>query len=312
MLIKRKQTTSQLLMIRPANFGFNPETAESNAFQQKAGAEHSAEISEQAIREFDAFVAKLHEAGIQVIVVKDTAQPIKTDAVFPNNWVSSHSNGTVVTYSMCAPSRRTERRDDILNALSKDFDLKRRVDFSHYESQGKFLEGTGSLIFDRVHRLVYACLSPRTSDDLLDEFCEWAEYEKIRFRAVDAEGIDIYHTNVMMAVGDQFVVICLDTIRDEQEKARLHYYFRETGKEIIEISLEQMNQFAGNMLQVENADGESFMVMSEQAFKSLNDTQVKQIEHYARILHSPIYTIEKYGGGSARCMMAEIFLAVRV
>ena len=308
MLIKRKQTTSKILMIRPTNFGFNPETAESNAFQQKAGAEHITEIREQAVLEFDTFVKTLREAGIQVIVVKDTARPIKTDAVFPNNWVSFHSNGTAVTYSMCAPTRRTERRYDILDALSKNFDLKRRIDFSHYESQDKFLEGTGSLIFDRVHRLVYACLSPRTEEALLDEFCEWAAYEKVQFRAVDASGMDIYHTNVMMAVGDEFVVICLDTIQDEQEKARLHYYFRETGKEIIEISMEQMNQFAGNMLQVENEAGESFMVMSEQAFKSLNDTQIKQIERYAHILYSPIYTIEKYGGGSARCMMAEVFL----
>jgi len=291
MLIRRKQTTSTLLMIRPAAFGYNPETARNNAFQQSEGAENTEAIQAQALVEFDAFVEKLRGVDINVVVVEDTLDPLTPDAVFPNNWISFHSNGTVVTYPMYAPTRRYERRGDVFNILAKDFDIRQREDFSGNEKQERFLEGTGSLILDRLNRVAYACLSPRTHADLLEEFCEWADYEKVQFHALDAEGQDIYHTNVMMAMGDDFVVICMDTIRNEQEKAQLEYYFRETEKEIINISLEQMNKFA-----------------SEQAFKSLLPEQISHIKRHTTILHSPLYTIEKYGGGSARCMLAEVFL----
>ena len=295
-------------MIRPASFGYNPETAASNAFQSSEGAENKEEIQTQALAEFDAFVEKLRSVGIDVIVVEDLPDPVTPDAVFPNNWISFHTNGTVVTYPMYAPTRRHERRGDVFNILAKDFDILHRIDFSGNEAQNRFLEGTGSIVMDRANRLAYACKSPRTDVGLLEEFCEWADYEKVQFDAVDAEGQDIYHTNVMMAMGDDFVVICMDTIRDEQERAQLEYYFRETEKEIINISLEQMNQFAGNMLQVENKEGKTYLVMSEQAFKSLHTEQISHIERHTTILHSPLYTIEKYGGGSARCMLAEVFL----
>jgi len=308
MQIKRKQTTSTLLMIRPAAFGYNPETAANNAFQQSEGAENTEAIQAQALVEFDAFVEKLRGAGINVVVVEDSPAPLTPDAVFPNNWISFHSNGTVVTYPMYAPTRRYERRGDVFNILAKDFDIQNRIDFSGNEAQEQFLEGTGSIVMDRLNRLAYACKSPRTDVNLLEEFCEWADYEKVQFDAVDAAGQDIYHTNVMMAMGDDFVVICMDTIRNEQEKAQLEYYFRETKKEIIDISLEQMNKFAGNMLQVENQEEKTYLVMSEQAYKSLLPEQISHIERHTNILHSPLYTIEKYGGGSARCMLAEVFL----
>jgi len=308
MLIKRKQTTSTLLMIRPAAFGFNPQTATDNAFQQSEGAENTAAIQTQALEEFDNFVKKLREVGVQVIVVEDTPNPVTPDAVFPNNWISFHTNGTVVTYPMYAPKRREERRGDVFNILAKDFDIRNRADFSEYEAKNQFLEGTGSLIFDHINRLAYACISTRTDENLLEEFCEWADYEKVQFHAVDGNSKPIYHTNVMMTMGDNFVVICMDSVRDEEEKARLNYHFREAEKEIISISLEQMNQFAGNMLQVENQEGTTYLVMSEQAFKSLHPEQITQIERHTNILHSPLYTIEKYGGGSARCMLAEVFL----
>ncbi len=308
MLIRRKQTTSTLLMIRPAAFGYNPETAANNAFQQSEGAENTEAIQTQALAEFDAFVEKLREVGINVVVVEDTLDPLTPDAIFPNNWISFHSNGMVVTYPMFSPIRRHERRGDVFNILAKDFDIRNREDFSGNEAQNRFLEGTGSIVFDHLNRVAYACLSPRTDADLFEEFCEWADYEKVQFHATDASGQDIYHTNVMMAMGDDFVVICMDTIREEQEKAQLEYYFRETEKEIINISLQQMNKFVGNMLQVENHEGKTYLVMSEQAFKSLLPEQISHIERHTTILHSPLYTIEKYGGGSARCMIAEVFL----
>jgi len=311
MLIKRKQTTSTVLMIRPAAFGFNPETAANNAFQQSEGAENTEAIQAQALVEFDAFVEKLRSVGVHVIVVEDRLEPVTPDAVFPNNWISFHTNGMVVTYPMFAPTRRGERRGDVFNILAEHYEIRVRKDFSHNEKEERFLEGTGSLVLDRRNRLVYACLSPRTDADLLEEFCEWADYKKVRFHAVDATGQDIYHTNVMMGMGDDFVVICMDAIRDEKEKMQLKSHFHETKKEIINISLEQMNHFAGNMLQVENQKEKTYLVMSEQAFKSLNTKQISQIERHTTILHSPLYTIEKYGGGSARCMLAEVFLPKR-
>ncbi len=299
-------------MIRPAAFGYNPETAASNAFQQSEGAENKEAIQAQALAEFDGFVEKLRSVGINIVVVEDLPEPVTPDAVFPNNWISFHTNGTVVTYPMYAPTRRHERRGDVFNILAKDFDILHRIDFSGNEAQNRFLEGTGSIVMDRANRLAYACKSPRTDVGLLEEFCEWADYEKVQFDATDATGQDIYHTNVMMAMGDDFVVICMETIRDEQEKAQLEYYFRETEKEIIHISLEQMNKFAGNMLQVENQAGKTYLVMSEQAFKSLLPEQISHIKRHTNILHSPLYTIEKYGGGSARCMLAEVFLPKKI
>lgn len=307
-----EQITSHILMVRPANFGYNPETAENNAFQTKADKESSEAIKEAAIQEFDTFVAKLREAKIDITVVQDTLHPSKPDAVFPNNWVSFHANGAVITYPIYAPLRRIERREDILELLGKRFDIQRRIRLEEEEEQGVYLEGTGSVILDRQHKLAFACLSERTDSQLLDKFCSFIEYEKKVFHAVDAEGIPIYHTNVMMALGETFVIICMETIRAPDQAQALRRLFTLHGKELINISLEQMASFAGNMLQVRNQSGEAILVMSTQAYNSLTEAQITCIRKHTDILHSPIDTIETYGGGSARCMMAEIFLPEKV
>ncbi len=302
------QTTSNILMVRPANFGYNEETAASNAFQSKNEGLQSREASKQAIEEFDNLVEKLQSKGVNVIVVEDTPTPVKPDAVFPNNWITFHQNGTVITYPMLSVVRRQERRDDVIDLLIKDYFIAKKIELESYEDDGIMLEGTGSLILDRPNRLAYACLSPRTSLDLLKRFCEIADYEPVPFHSVDGDGVEIYHTNVMMALGETFVVICLETVQDAEEKALLLKKFEGTKKEIIEITLGQMMNFAGNMLQVRNQDGETLLVMSEQAYQSLDPSQIKQIEKHTSILYSAIPTIENLGGGSVRCMMAEVFL----
>ena len=305
------QTTSNILMIRPAHFGYNEETAASNAFQSKKDASDEAGVSRQALREFDAFVEKLKAKGINVIVVDDTPEPVKPDAVFPNNWVTFHHDGTVITYPMLSKIRRAERRHDVIEMLMSDFYVATKIELETYEDDGLFLEGTGSLILDRPNKLAYACLSPRTSPDLLGRFCEITGYQPVAFRATDANGQEIYHTNVMMALGESFVVICLATVKDPEEHEVLVNKFEETKKEIIEISPEQMMHFAGNMLQVKNDKGDLFLVMSSQAYRSLTPSQIQQIERHTQILHAPIPTIETLGGGSVRCMMAEVFLPAR-
>lgn len=296
-------------MVRPANFGFNEETAASNAFQSRDGRLQPEDIRKNAIREFDAFVEHLRAAGVHVIVAADSVKPAKPDAVFPNNWATFHQEGFVVTYPMFAPVRRRERRRQVIDTVLREgFHSERRINLEFNEKINRFLEGTGSIIFDHQHRLAYACLSPRTDAGLLDELCQLLGYEKVVFHAVDAKGQDIYHTNVMMALGETFVVICLDTVRNPMERKMLEQKFRETKKEIVEISLDQMNAFAGNMLQLRNDRDETLLVMSEQAFRSLTPAQITTLERHTRLLHSPIDTIETYGGGSARCMIAEVFL----
>lgn len=296
-------------MVRPANFGFNEETAANNAFQSRDGRLSPDDIRNKAVGEFDGFVDTLRAAGVHVIVAQDTAAPIKPDAIFPNNWATFHQEGLVVTYPMFAPSRRRERRQEVLDTvLQAGFRAGRRLNLESNEQLDRFLEGTGSIIFDHPNRLAYACLSPRTDASLLDELCRALDYTPVVFHARDGQGQDIYHTNVMMALGETFVVICLDTVTDPAERARLERCFRETNKEIVDISLDQMNAFAGNMLQVRNDRDETLLVMSEQAFRSLTAAQVSALERHTRLLHSPIDTIETYGGGSARCMMAEVFL----
>lgn len=305
----KSQTTDTLLMVRPTHFGYNQQTAGNNAFQTADTGEDSHAIRQQAQAEFDGFVQRLREAGVEVIVVEDNDGVIRPDAVFPNNWVTFHHNGTVITYPMYAPNRRLERRDDVIEMLREQFEVRRVVRFEGYENTEQFLEGTGSMILDRMHRVMYACLSPRTDAKLLEEFSQWANYEKVEFHAVDDGGTDIYHTNVMMALGDRFVVICLDCVPDPTERKRLETMFRKTGKDVIAISMEQMlHSFAGNMLQVQNRDGQTFLVMSERAYRSLNEPQKELILAHTQILYAPLDTIEKYGGGSARCMMAEVFL----
>lgn len=306
-----KQITHNILMVRPAHFGFNAETAANNAFQTNDGRLSSEDISTKAIEEFDRLVNHLISNGVHVIVIQDTDMPVKSDAVFPNNWVSFHQDGKVITYPMFSPIRRQERREEIIEALSEKFLITDRLHMESAEDQEVFLEGTGSMILDRVNKIVYACLSIRTDSKLLDEFCEKTGYKKVAFGAFDAKGMEIYHTNVMMALGTDFAVICLDSIRDKKERSLVTETLESTGKEIIDISLEQMNAFAGNMLQVKNDRDGTFLVMSDTAFNALTESQLKRIEKYTQIIHSPIPVIETYGGGSVRCMMAEVFLPER-
>jgi len=303
-----QQTTSNILMVRPSNFGFNEETAANNSFQSKAQFLTPDQVKNRAMEEFDNFVAKMRGEGINIIVIEDTPAPIKPDAVFPNNWVSFHQNGVAITYPMYAEIRRKERRDDVLEKLKEDFKIEGTIRLEKFEAENRFLEGTGSMILDRVNKICYACTSPRTDEGLLDIFCQYVKYQKVAFQSVDAEGEDIYHTNVMMALGEDFVVIGMSTIKDKAQKKMLLDLFAKTNKAVIDISFEQILSFAGNMLQVRNEKGETYLVMSQQAFESLTDEQIKEIEIRTKILHSSIKTIETLGGGSARCMMAEVFL----
>lgn len=307
------QTTRHLLMVRPSHFGYNEETAANNAFQIQDNSLSTSQIQKLAKAEFDNFVALLKAAGVQITVIEDTLYPLKADAIFPNNWVSFHENGTLITYPMYAPSRRTERRDDILCQIKKTFHVYETINLEHYEAESRFLEGTGSMILDRVNKIAYACRSLRTDEQILDEFCKKMDYKKVLFNAADKEGKAIYHTNVMMALADDFVIICLDAIKDKTEKHKVIKQLETTNKAIFPITFAQMSSFAGNMLQIQNKQGDSFLVMSQQAYESLDTTtQIAKLNTYTSILYSPLNTIEKYGGGSARCMIAEVFLPLKV
>lgn len=307
------QLTDTILMIRPVKFGYNAETAENNLYQKKLEMQSPAEIQQQALSEFNQFVDKLRGVGVNVIAIDDTVAPTKTDSIFPNNWISTHTDGTVVTYPMWAESRRLERREDIIDTLkTMGYKVGRRLDYSSFEAQEQYLEGTGSMILDREHEIAYACVSPRTHKELFAAFCKEFGYKPVIFTAsqTTAEGSlsDIYHTNVMMSVGENIAILCDEAIRNAEERKMVIQTLKETGKEIVHITEEQCNQFAGNMLQVRNQAGKKILVMSEQAYRSLTEEQIKQIEKHTEILYSPLYTIETCGGGSARCMMAEIFL----
>ena len=292
-------------MIRPSHFDFNKETAVNNSFQINTG-DHL--VPEKALNEFDQFVIKLRSYDIDVTVVQDTADPYTPDSIFPNNWISFHSEDTICLYPMFAENRRKERKQSVLDQISSKFVLTNTIDFTEQEERARFLEGTGSMVLDREHKIAYACLSVRTDENILQQFCDEMGYTPLVFEAVDAEEYPIYHTNVMMCVADQFVVICLDSIHNQDEKDILIKTLLRTGKVIIQISIDQMNHFAGNMLQLENNSGTKYLVMSTQAFQSLTEEQIKQIKVFNEIIHSDISTIEKNGGGSARCMIAEIFL----
>jgi len=298
--------TDTVLMIRPLQFSYNPETAETNAFQQKLE-EAASVVSEKAMKEFDNFVQKLEANHINVLVFDDTKTPVKTDSVFPNNWITTHSNGQIAMYPMCHESRRSERRTDIVNELKAKFKFTAVEDFSYFELANQFLEGTGSMILDRKNKLMYACLSPRTDMEALETIAAKLNYKPIAFTALDKTGQKIYHTNVMMSMGDTFVVICLESVKDALEKKTLLNHFADSGKTIVEISYDQMEQMAGNMIQLKNRNGENIQVMSEQAFHSLNDKQLTSLLMDNKIVYSDLTTIEKYGGGSARCMITEIF-----
>lgn len=304
---------SNVLMIEPVAFGFNEETAKNNYFQQNDETPE-AKIQAQALAEFRGMVELLRANGINVMVEKDTLEPHTPDSIFPNNWVSFHSCGKVVLYPMFAENRRAERRPEILERLSREgFEVKTKLNLTGYERAAKpeFLEGTGSIVLDRDSRAAYACLSPRTSKNLFEIFCRELDYQPIVFKAfhnVDGMQMPIYHTNVMMCVADRYVIVCLSAINDRAERAMVEQSIIESGKELIKITESQMHSFAGNMLQLCNADGEKFLVMSEAARSSLEPEQIAQIESYNKILSPAIPTIERYGGGSARCMIAEVFL----
>jgi hypothetical protein len=300
------QTTSHLLMIRPVRFGFNAQTAVNNAFQVADA--NQQEVEKKAIAEFDGFVEKLRNADVDVTVVEDTPEPHTPDSLFPNNWISFHSNGTIVLYPMFAENRRLERKPTVLAAIKNKFLIQQTEDMSVYENKQLYLEGTGSMVLDRDNRLAYACLSPRTNRQVLEDFCTRMNYTPVVFNSMDEKSQPIYHTNVMMCVADRYVVICLESIPDEKEKNNVIEKIKGSGKSIISIRLSQMNHFAGNMLQIENSSGEKILVMSSQAYESLSPDQINELSGFNTILHSSLHTIESNGGGSARCMMAEIHL----
>ncbi|MES2795567.1 MAG: arginine deiminase-related protein [Bacteroidota bacterium] len=303
---------SNLLMIRPVNFGFNEETAHSNAFQDKEfGIKNKENAQKIAVKEFDEFVEKLRNEGIKVLIIEDTLEPATPDSIFPNNWISFHENGTIVTYPMEAHNRRLERREDIIQTIENQFIVNQKIDLTSFEKEGKYLEGTGSMVLDRTNKIAYACLSPRTNSEVLNQFGEQLGYEMVVFKAVDSAGKAIYHTNVLMCVATDFVVICLDAIPDKNERDLVKKTIEMTNKKLIEISFSQMNKFAGNMLELTGNDNTKYLVMSDSAFESLSENQITIFEKYCKIIHSDLSMIEGNGGGSARCMMAEVLLEVK-
>lgn len=296
--------TSKVLMIRPVQFGFNEQTATSNSFQENSNDLNSNQIQSKALNEFNAFADLLKTKGIEVIVFEDTKLPPTPDSVFPNNWISFHENKTVVLYPMLAENRRHERRNDIIDFFKKE--NSNLIDLTNHEKQNHFLEGTGSIVFDYVNQIAYANCSPRTDKKLLEQLCEKLNYKTITFKAIDENGNDIYHTNVLMCIGKDFAVLCSDSIPNKEELKQIIKSLENTGHKIIEITYQQMNSFAGNMYQLFNNEGKSFIILSEQAYNSLNKEQLIKLEQYGELLHTPLYTIEKNGGGSARCMIADV------
>lgn len=307
-----KQTANAILMIRPVAFRMNEQTAVNNYYQKVLDGLTPETVNARAREEFDAFVNKLRMVGVDVVVVEDTLHPDTPDSIFPNNWISFHENGDVVLYPMFAENRRHERREDILDLLEeRGFAINEIMDYTSAEDDDIFLEGTGSLLLDRQNGKAYCALSPRADEELFIEFCEDFEYNPIIFEAyqtVDGVRKLIYHTNVMMCLGETFAVICADCIDDKQERKMVLDNLREDGKEIILITEDQVNNFAGNMLEVRGSDNRRYLIMSQSAHKSLTPAQIAQLEKHATILSSSLDTIEACGGGSARCMMAEVFL----
>jgi hypothetical protein len=298
------QTTSKLLMVRPSRFAFNKETAENNYFQQPSGSES---VSEKALEEFDAFVRLLRANDVDLTVVQDSPEPWTPDSIFPNNWFSSHISGELVLYPMFAPNRRQERKREVLELLRRTMNHRKVIDLTSWEKEGEFLEGTGSMVFDRDRLVAYCCRSPRTSEKVLAAFCSQMNYDALLFDAVDASGNAIYHTNVMMEVGTQLAVICLEAIQNEEERRKVVSRLTAAGKIIVEITLDQVSRFAGNMLEIKSRSGQPLMVMSTSARSALTPDQERVISTFTRIISTDLGTIEANGGGSARCMLAEIF-----
>lgn len=304
--MKFEQAPSAVLMIRPKAFGANPQTAGTNAFQHRPD-DNSQFINEQALTEFDKMVDLLRSNDIEVIVVEDTDEPVKPDAIFPNNWISFHHDGTVVLYPMLAENRREERTIPVIEKLQENFSIRTTIDLTAHEKQNQFLEGTGSIVFDYTNRIAYASRSPRTSEDVLNEICRKLGFTSIVFDAADEQGRAIYHTNVLLCVGAEFVIICLDAIQNEGDQEKLLNSFSTTNHKVIAISYEQMKLFAGNMMEVKSKSGEPFVLMSQRAYHALLPGQLDAVSRFAEPLAVSIPTIEEYGGGSVRCMVAGIF-----
>ena len=307
-----RQITNNILMVRPVSFRYNEQTAVNNYYQQVLGKLSSSEIQSRALLEFNNLVEKLENAKVNVIIFEDTEEPDTPDSIFPNNWISFHSRGIIALYPMCAENRRNERREDILDTLVDEygFKIEQIKDFTDFETKDKYLEGTGSMVLDRENKICYAAISIRTDEIAVMQFCQEFDYRPVCFIAnqdVNGERMAIYHTNVMMCLADKFAVICLDAIDDKDERAHIVEVLNETGKEIVEISEDQKNRFAGNMLQV--MGDKAYLIMSDSAFNCLTETQKDVIGKYCAIIHSSLDTIEACGGGSARCMMAEVFLS---
>ena len=298
------QTTSKVFMVKPVCFGFNEQTAGNNAFQ-KEGFNQGAQ--EKALKESNDFVSLLRENGIEVVIAEDTLEPKTPDSIFPNNWFSTHSEGKLVLYPMFAPNRRAERKDVFLEEIKKNFDCKKIVDLTKWENEGKFLEGTGSMVLDRVAKVAYACKSPRTCEEVFNDFCKQLEFTPLLFNAVDKNDKMIYHTNVLMCIGSTFAVVCTDSIKDKEECKKVVKSLEKSGKKVVKITFDQMEHFAGNMLEVKNKEGKRFLIMSQTAFDCLTDEQKDYLGKECTILHPKIECVEVNGGGSARCMMAELF-----
>ncbi|AZQ44968.1 citrulline utilization hydrolase CtlX [Nonlabens ponticola] len=311
------QITDTILMVRPVQFRLNEETAVNNYYQDQDFHQEikDATANSRAQDEFDAFAKALQVKGINVIIVSDDDKHDTPDSIFPNNWLSTHANGDAVLYPMFAENRRLERRPEVLDRLEEEgFQINNIVDYTSAEDEDVFLEGTGSLLLDRVNEKAYCSISPRADEDLLIEFCEDFEYTPVIFTAyqtVDNKRLPIYHTNVMMALGEEFAVICLDCIDEKKQRKNVLKHLKADGKHVVAITEDQVNAFAGNMIQVKNATGKKFLVMSDQAYNSLDQNQIKQLEKFNEIIHPDIKTIETLGGGSVRCMMAEVFLPRR-
>jgi hypothetical protein len=303
---------STILMIRPAAFGFNEETAANNYFQSNPAINKEALIAigvqQRALLEFDNMVQTLQKHDIDVMVIDDTKEPVKPSAIFPNNWISTSPDGVISVFPMYAPNRRLEKRDDILKMLAEKFVVKDLQDWSEYEAEGRYLEGTGSMVIDYENKMIYAAVSERTNLAVLEKFAAANGYQAIVFLATDKKGHPVYHTNVVMTLGENFAVVCEDAIDEEWELIAVRQLLESTGHNIIAITREQMHQFAGNMLPVKNTKGEVFLIMSKTAFDSLRKEQKQMLEAYAKLLPIAVPTIEEVEGGSVRCMMAEIFL----
>ena len=306
---KESQLASAVLMIRPARFESNPETAESNRFQGKSGASPG-EQHAAALEEFEALAVALEGCGIKVLRFDDTPEPHTPDAIFPNNWVSFHGDGTVVLYPMEAPSRRRERRQDIIESLVSDYDyvVRQVIDLSHHERAGHFLEGTGSMVLDRANRIAYACLSSRTHLDPLGEFAQRMDYDIVAFDATDKAGTPIYHTNVLMNIGEKIAIICDEAISKSDQRKAVLDQLAHTGHKVVAISYEQLESFAGNMLELRSESGVRVVAMSGTARQSLNKSQHEIIEKNATVVSAAIDIIERSAGGSIRCMLAEVHL----